>query len=78
MRKGEQSQVVVFWRVDEVSQSQAEPDPDKLEAEANRGRRLEVDPVSIASVATFQFAGIAQPKEVGYEQGPSAVHGQQS
>jgi antirestriction protein ArdC len=33
VRKGEQSQIVVFWRVDHISNSEAEPDPEKLEAD---------------------------------------------
>src|SRR5229473_2228202 len=33
VRKGEQSQIVVFWRVDETSNSVNELDPEKLEAD---------------------------------------------
>ena len=40
VRKGEQSQIVVFWRVDETSQSEAEPDPEKLEADPKNRRRF--------------------------------------
>lgn len=40
VRKGEQSQVVVFWRLDEASQSQTELDPEKLGAEAKNRRQF--------------------------------------
>jgi antirestriction protein ArdC len=40
VRKGEQSQIVVFWRVDETSHSEAEPDPEKLETDASNRRRF--------------------------------------
>jgi antirestriction protein ArdC len=40
VRRGEQSQIVVFWQVDEASQSEAEPDPEKLEANAKNRRRF--------------------------------------
>ena len=39
VRKGEQSQIVVFWRVDHISNSEAEPDPEKLEADEKSRRR---------------------------------------
>ncbi len=40
VRKGEQSQIVVFWRVDHISNSEAEPDPEKLEADEKSRRRF--------------------------------------
>ena len=39
VRKGEQSQIVVFWRVDHISNSEVEPDPEKLEADEKSRRR---------------------------------------
>ncbi len=38
--KGEQSQIVVFWRVDGASQSEAEPDLEKVEADRRNRRRF--------------------------------------
>ncbi len=40
VRKGEQSQIVVFWRVDHISNSEVEPDPEKLEADEKSRRRF--------------------------------------
>src|ERR1700747_606433 len=40
VRKGEQSQIVVFWRVDETSHSEAELEPEKLEADPKNRRRF--------------------------------------
>jgi antirestriction protein ArdC len=40
VRKGEQSQIVVFWRVDETSHSEAELDPEKLKADPKNRRRF--------------------------------------
>src|SRR5713101_5543883 len=38
--EGRQSQIVVFWRVDHISNSEAEPDPEKLEADEKSRRRF--------------------------------------
>ena len=40
VRKGEQSQIVVFWRVDETSNSVTELDPPKLQADEKNRRRF--------------------------------------
>ena len=40
VRKGERSQIVVFWRVDETSNSMNESDPEMLEADEKNRRRF--------------------------------------
>jgi antirestriction protein ArdC len=40
VRKGEHSQIVVFWRIDEAANCNTEPDPEELESNAKAQRRF--------------------------------------